>query len=143
MVVAPSAQIVCLVNHTIVNELEDHAGKKKRKVGFSSSPYHVKKRLIDQGKQLDGGSGSVAPSTVEFVSSSVTPTPDHGDHEDSGSTHDGNIRTRRATKHYVVEVENVTAEPIDGAMGASVLGNGVGTSFVYGDETRVFFFCIG
>ncbi|GKA36302.1 hypothetical protein Tco_0722793 [Tanacetum coccineum] len=124
MVVAPSAQTVCLVNHTIVNELEDHAGKKKRKVGFSFGPYHVKK-VKTNGKQLDGGSESVAPSTVEFVSSSVTPTSDHGDHKDSGSIRDGNIRIRRAPEHYVGEVENVTAEPIDGAMGASVLGNRV------------------
>ncbi|GJX63108.1 hypothetical protein Tco_0296008 [Tanacetum coccineum] len=140
-------------------ELEDHAGKKKKKVGFSSGSHPMKKektdgivvsepvlttagksptviqRLIDQGKQLDSDSGFAAPRAEEFVSSSVTLTPDHEDHEDSGSTHDGNIQTRHASERYVVGVENVIAEPIDGVAGVSVPGNGVGTSSVPSDET--------
>ncbi|GJS75445.1 hypothetical protein Tco_0725326 [Tanacetum coccineum] len=113
MVVAPSAQTVRLVNHTI--PVLTITGK---------SPVVIQ-RLIDQGKQVDGGSGSAAPGAEEFVSSFVTLTPDHEDHEASGSTHDRNIRTHRASESYVVEVENVTAKPIDRAMGASVLGNRV------------------
>ncbi|GKD66126.1 hypothetical protein Tco_1308234 [Tanacetum coccineum] len=142
-----------------MNELEDHTRKKKKKVRFSSGSHPVKKvktdgiviskpvlttagksptviqRLIDQGKQLDSDSGFAAPRAEEFISSSVTPTPDHGDHEDSGLTHDRNIQTRHAFERYVVGVENVIDEPIDGVAGESVPGNGVGTSSVPSDET--------
>ncbi|GJW04052.1 hypothetical protein Tco_1562908 [Tanacetum coccineum] len=140
MVVVPSAQTIHLVNDTIVNELEDHAGKKKRKhvlttAGKSSA---VIQRLIDQGKQLDVGSGFAASRAKEFVSSSVTPTLDHGGHEDSGSTHDGNSSS--PNPHVRLEVKNVTTEPVDGAVGVSVPMNVVGTSSVPGDETRGFFF---
>ncbi|GKC35882.1 hypothetical protein Tco_1048266, partial [Tanacetum coccineum] len=187
MVVVPSDQTVRLVDHTIIYEIKEHSGKNKRKVGFNIVPPPMKKartggiaitepvatsarkspaiiqKLIAQSSQADVGSGSAASRAKEFVSSSFTPTPDRGDHEDSGSTHDGNVRTRRASERYVVlsssfeqedantivspkysspnlhvqiRVENVTAEPVDRAVGASILGNEAGTSSIPRDEIK-------
>ncbi|GJR96271.1 hypothetical protein Tco_0268445 [Tanacetum coccineum] len=100
-VVAPSGQTLRLVDHTIMDELKEAAGKRNRKVGFSVVPPPVKKardggiviskpNLTTVGKTLIAlrtlgiqsgqhgvGSGSATPPTKEFVSSSVTPTPKH------------------------------------------------------------------
>ncbi|GKE75778.1 hypothetical protein Tco_1537819, partial [Tanacetum coccineum] len=117
MVVVPSDQTMQLVDHTIIYEIKEHSGKNKRKVGFNIVPPPVKKartggiaitepvatsarkspatiqKLIVQSSQADVGSGSAASRAKEFVSSSFTPTPDRGDHEDSGSIMMGMYRT--------------------------------------------------
>ncbi|GKF80058.1 hypothetical protein Tco_0235626, partial [Tanacetum coccineum] len=100
MVVVPSDKAVRLVSHTIGDEIREHSGKNKRKVGFSTVLSPVKKvrdggvvitepvvttagkslvviqKLITQSVQANIGSGSVASHAKEFVSSSVTPTLD-------------------------------------------------------------------
>ncbi|GJY07969.1 hypothetical protein Tco_0375023 [Tanacetum coccineum] len=164
MVVAPSDQIVRYVSHTIADEIKEHAGNRKRKVGFSADELPIKKvrygdvviskpnpttaskssaalRKVElQSRQPDVGVGLVPHPTEEFISSSVTPTPEHEDYEDSGSPHDGSVRTRCASERYVIltsssehgdvdtvvspkttypkphvqtEVENVTVGPVD------------------------------
>ncbi|GJY29833.1 hypothetical protein Tco_0405600, partial [Tanacetum coccineum] len=126
MVVAPSNQTIRLLSHAIADEIKDHAGKRKRKVGLSADELLVKKvrsggviisepnpttagkssaalrRLELQSGQPDVGVGFVHHPTEEFVSSSVTLTPEHEGYEDSGSPHDGSVRTRRASERYVV-----------------------------------------
>nr|GEU35725.1 transposase (putative), gypsy type [Tanacetum cinerariifolium] len=150
MVVVPSDQTVRLVDHTIIDEIKEHSRKNKRKVGLIIVSPPIKKartsdititepvatsarkslafiqKLIAQSSQADVGSRCAASRAKEFVSSSVTPTPDHGDHEDSSSTHDENIQTRHA-------VENVTAKPVDGAVGDSIPGNEDGFSHNHSD----------
>nr|GEX18536.1 hypothetical protein [Tanacetum cinerariifolium] len=87
MVVAPSNKTVRLVSHTIVEEIKDHAGKKKLKVGLSADELPMKKirscdvvisepnpttagkspaalRMLElQSGQLDVGTGSVPHPT--------------------------------------------------------------------------------
>ncbi|GKG53261.1 hypothetical protein Tco_0552529, partial [Tanacetum coccineum] len=55
-----------------------------------------------QSRQPNVGVGLVPYLTEEFVSSSVTPTSEHEEYEDSGSPHDGSVQTRCASEHYVV-----------------------------------------
>nr|GFA19072.1 transposase (putative), gypsy type [Tanacetum cinerariifolium] len=151
MAVTSSDQMVHLVSYTIMDTIKEHSGKSKRK------------KLIAQSGQADFGYGSAASRAKVFVSSSVTSTPDHEDHEDSGSTHDGNVQTRRVSESYVVityssehedannvashmstspkphvhtEVENVTAGPVNGTGGTSIPGNEAGTSSIPRDETE-------
>nr|GEY13515.1 transposase (putative), gypsy type [Tanacetum cinerariifolium] len=120
MVVALSNQTVHLVSHTIVDEIREHSGKNKRNVNFSTIPPPVKKaRMHDVVITEPVGSMSVASHAEEFDSSSVTPTLDRRNHEDSSLTMDGNVQTCRASELMsflpLAEVENVTAKPIDGA----------------------------
>nr|GEU84920.1 putative transposase (putative), gypsy type [Tanacetum cinerariifolium] len=102
MVVAPLYQTVHLVSHTIADEIKEHAANRKRK------SLAALRKLELHSRQADVGVGSVPHPTKEFVSSSVTPTLDHKDYEDSGSPPDGSVRTRRALRF-------VTAGPVDGA----------------------------
>ncbi|GJZ63970.1 hypothetical protein Tco_0620391 [Tanacetum coccineum] len=126
MVVASSAQTVRLVSHTIVDELKERTGKKKRKVSFSAGLSPVKKfrsggiiisepnpttasktpaamkRLITQSGQHDIGYESVVPYTEEFVSSSVTLTPERDCQDEYVSAHDENVRTRPASYSFIV-----------------------------------------
>ncbi|GJT70469.1 hypothetical protein Tco_1029755 [Tanacetum coccineum] len=57
------------------------------------------------------GSGSGAPHAEEFVSSSVTPTPQRECQDEFDSTQGGNVRTRCASKRYVVLTSS--SEPLD------------------------------
>ncbi|GJU04461.1 hypothetical protein Tco_1120891 [Tanacetum coccineum] len=166
MVVNPSAQSLRLVTHTIADEIKEHSGKNKRKVGFSTVPPPVKKARtggVVITEPANVGSGSAASFAEEFVSSSVTLTLDREDHEDSSLTHDGNVQTCRASERYVVltsslehedadtvvssnttspkphvqiEVENVIAKPVDRAGGTSIPRNEAVTSSIPGNETR-------
>ncbi|GJZ77722.1 hypothetical protein Tco_0642394 [Tanacetum coccineum] len=137
MVVAPLDQTVRLVSHTIADEIKEHAGKKKRKVGYSADEMPVKKvrsggvvilepnpttagkspatlrRLELQSGQLDVGAGSVPHHIEEFVSSSVTPTSVPEGYEDAGLPHDGNSRTRRASERYVILTSSSKHEDAD------------------------------
>ncbi|GKC72360.1 hypothetical protein Tco_1118243 [Tanacetum coccineum] len=101
MVMNPSSQSLCLVTHTIADEIREHSSKNKRKVGVSTIPPPVKKaktggvsinehaatttgkspsiiqKLITQSGQVPSCFGAGASRPEEFVSSFVTPTPDH------------------------------------------------------------------
>ncbi|GKE40431.1 hypothetical protein Tco_1463836 [Tanacetum coccineum] len=96
MVLSPFAQPISLVDHTIEDELKANTSKKKRK-----SPTALR-RLELQSETEGVESGSVPHPLKEFVSSSVTPTPEPDVHEDSGSTSDVNVQTRCVLKRFVV-----------------------------------------
>nr|GEU43092.1 hypothetical protein [Tanacetum cinerariifolium] len=137
MVVAPSDQTVCLISHTITDEIKEHAGKKKRKVSFSADELFVKKvrssgvvilepnlttasksptalrRLVLQSGQLDVGVGSVPLPTEEFVSFFVTSTSEPEGYEDVGSPHDGDAQMCRVSKRYVVLTSTSKHEDAD------------------------------
>ncbi|GKC48278.1 hypothetical protein Tco_1066000 [Tanacetum coccineum] len=105
--VPPSAKIIQIVEYTIVDELKEHAGKKKRRVVFDDLPMKrlradavvafeavpttggksltTLRRLELQSRPQGVGSSFVSPSIEEFVSSSITPTPKPDVLEDSGS----------------------------------------------------------
>ncbi|GJU45101.1 hypothetical protein Tco_1202367 [Tanacetum coccineum] len=125
MTVAPSTEIIQIVEHTIIDELCEHVDKKKKRKG--------------------AGSSSVLHPTKELISSSVTPTPKTDIPEDSGSTQDAAVQTRHASSRFVVSsssehdgagapprtephvrVENVVADS----------AGGVGTSFVPGNNAE-------
>ncbi|GJY57712.1 hypothetical protein Tco_0457604 [Tanacetum coccineum] len=124
VVVAHSVQTICLVDHTIINELKGRVGKKKRKVVYNAlpvkrartggvvisesvpttvgkSPATLMRLKLQSGSQ-GNESGSASHPTKEFVSSSVTPTPERDIPEDSSSTQDMNVQMRRPPGRYVV-----------------------------------------
>ncbi|GKB61295.1 hypothetical protein Tco_0917481 [Tanacetum coccineum] len=131
MTVPPSAEIVQIIEHTIMDELKEHAGKKKK--GLFLRTF------------LRNGLGlmrlwllRLCLRLVEFVSSSVTPTPEPDVLEDSSSTQDGGVRTYHASMGIVVSfssgpedevaaprAENIVAASAEG-VGAS--GNNVEAS---------------
>ncbi|GJT85611.1 hypothetical protein Tco_1067328 [Tanacetum coccineum] len=112
MVVNPSPQTICLVTHTNANEINIHSCKNKMKVGASSVPPPMKKtrmggvsinehvaiiaekspvviqKLI---KQANVDSGMADSRADEFVSSFVTPTPEHECEDKSVFNHDDNV----------------------------------------------------
>ncbi|GKF83409.1 hypothetical protein Tco_0245065 [Tanacetum coccineum] len=124
MTVPPSVDIIQIVNHTIVDEVEEHAGKKKKKVVFEELPTKqlrsdaasaseavpitgskgsaALKRLELQIEPGGVGSSYVPPPVEEFVSSSVTPTPEPDADEDYGSSQDGGVRTHHASMGIIV-----------------------------------------
>ncbi|GJZ96494.1 hypothetical protein Tco_0668828 [Tanacetum coccineum] len=125
MVVTPSAQTIRLVSHTIIDELQEHAEKKKRKVVFDAYPVN---KVRTDGVVIS----KHVPTIAEFVSSSVTPTP-----EDSGSTQDVNVQGRRppdrlvvvtSSSEHVKNVEDDAAEFVGGVRASSIPGGNVGTS---------------
>ncbi|GJX07972.1 hypothetical protein Tco_0195904 [Tanacetum coccineum] len=102
MVISPFCDIIRIVDHTIVDELKSAAGKKKKSVVFNDGLPRMKKangsssfvspernpttayktpvvlkKFVTQSSQQDIGSGPATAAMDEFVSSSVTPTPDH------------------------------------------------------------------
>ncbi|GKB24060.1 hypothetical protein Tco_0863461, partial [Tanacetum coccineum] len=68
---------------------------------FGKSPAIIQK-LIDQSGQPDVSYGSAAPHTDEFVSSSVTPTPNHEFQDYFDAIQGGNAQTCRASERYVI-----------------------------------------
>ncbi|GKF02252.1 hypothetical protein Tco_0029175, partial [Tanacetum coccineum] len=161
MTVPPSAEIIQIVDHTIVDEAKEQAGKKKRRrVIFeellvkrlwddaaaatgvvpttgSKGPTALK-RIELQNEPCGVGSSSVPPPIEEFVSSSVTPTPEFDIPEGYGSSHDGGVLTRHASMGIVMSsssgpddeaaaprVEDIAA---DSARGVGALGNNVEAS---------------
>ncbi|GJR41892.1 hypothetical protein Tco_1309995 [Tanacetum coccineum] len=124
MIVPPSADIIQIVDHTIVDEVKEHAGKKKKRVVFEELPTKrlrsdaapasevvpttggksptALKRLELQSELGGVGSSSVPPLVEEFVSSSVTPTPEPNAYEGSSSCQDGGVWTHRASMGIVV-----------------------------------------
>ncbi|GKE41578.1 hypothetical protein Tco_1468862, partial [Tanacetum coccineum] len=111
--------------------------------------------------QPNVGFGSAAPDVKEFVSSSVTPTPDHECQDESDSAQDGNVRTHRASEHYVelsscseplntdvntssrvgspnphiqFDIENVAVGPDNEVGDTSIPGNDTRATPVHGNE---------
>nr|GEU51746.1 hypothetical protein [Tanacetum cinerariifolium] len=121
-VVNPSPQIIRLVTHTIVDEIDLYSSKNKRKVGASSISPPVKKdrtggmsikkpaitiarkspaiirKLI---KQANVDSGGAASHAEEFVSCSVTPFLERECKDQSVLNDEDNVRTC-PPGHYVV-----------------------------------------
>ncbi|GKB08110.1 hypothetical protein Tco_0836394 [Tanacetum coccineum] len=121
-VISHSLQTISLVDHTIQDEVNVNSSKMKKRVAFISGSPPVKKaraegivisdswpsttgksptalwRLIRQGEQAAASSGSVAPTTEDATSSSVTPTPEHALED---ALHN-NVRTRPTTGLFVV-----------------------------------------
>nr|GEX80156.1 hypothetical protein [Tanacetum cinerariifolium] len=101
------------------------------------SPTALKRLELQSGPQ-GAGSGSAPPATEEFVSSSISPTPEPNAPEDFGFAQDGGVRTYRASMRVVVsssfwdddEVAPTRVEdPVaDSASGAGVLGDNVEVS---------------
>nr|GFB81212.1 hypothetical protein [Tanacetum cinerariifolium] len=89
-----------------MDEIREHFGKNKRKANV--------------------GSGS-ASHAEEFVSSSVTLTPDHEDHEDSVLTHDGNIWTCRTFECDVVLTSNFEHDGADTVVSPNTTSPNVGS----------------
>ncbi|GKA20474.1 hypothetical protein Tco_0700463 [Tanacetum coccineum] len=112
LVVVSSDKMVRPISHMIADEIREHSGKNKRKVGFSTVPPPVKKVRMGVLLLLSR-SGSAAPHAEEFVSFYVTSTPNRRDHEDSSSTHYGYVRTRHAYTRYVVLTSSSEHEGVD------------------------------
>ncbi|GJZ08884.1 hypothetical protein Tco_0543167 [Tanacetum coccineum] len=120
-VISPSAETISLVDHTIEDELKAVTRKKKRKVAFNAGPPPMKRaraggivisepqlttagkslaamqKLITQSGQNDVGPGPAIHPTEDFVSSSITQTPERECHDETGSTKDGNLQTRHVS----------------------------------------------
>ncbi|GJU08128.1 hypothetical protein Tco_1124558 [Tanacetum coccineum] len=118
-VISPSSQPISLVDHTIRDELNVNAGKRKKIVAFVFGSPPVKKarikgviisnsrpstagksltalrRLIRQSGQANTGSRSAAPVTEDAIFSSVAPTLEHAFEDD-------NVRRRPPSDHFVV-----------------------------------------
>ncbi|GJX34118.1 hypothetical protein Tco_0245675 [Tanacetum coccineum] len=159
MVFPPFAQTIHLVNHTLVDELRESTGKKKIKVSLNAGPPPVNRARASGIPNV--GSGSAAPDVEEFVSSSVTPTPDHECQDESDSAQDVNVRTRHTSERYVelsscseplntdvntsprvgspnphiqCEIENVVVGPDNEVGATSIPGNDTRATPVYGNE---------
>ncbi|GKA86886.1 hypothetical protein Tco_0808597 [Tanacetum coccineum] len=113
-----------IMEHTIVDELREHAGKKKRKVAFDTLPPKKLRadrvatsepvtttsgkspaalRRLELQSEPQGVGSSFAPHPIEeFASSSVTPTLEPDIPEDYGSTQDAAVQTHRASMRIVV-----------------------------------------
>ncbi|GKB78819.1 hypothetical protein Tco_0945714 [Tanacetum coccineum] len=127
MVISPSHDIIRIVDHTIVDELMSVARKKKKMVAFNDNLPLVKKvkssssiatpkknpttagktlvalqKLVTLGAQEDVSSRSATDAMDEFVSSSVTPSPDHKYQDELGFSQDRNLKTRPASHRFVV-----------------------------------------
>ncbi|GJV77745.1 hypothetical protein Tco_1509329 [Tanacetum coccineum] len=99
MVVNTSAQSLRLVTHTITDEIREHFGKNKRTVGASAVPPPVKKARTG-GANVD--SGAAASRLEEFMSFSITLTPERDCEDESVSNHGDNVRTFPPSGRYVV-----------------------------------------
>ncbi|GKD34009.1 hypothetical protein Tco_1249518, partial [Tanacetum coccineum] len=124
MTVPPFVKIIQIVDHTIMDEVKEHAGKKKRRVIFEELPAKrlrddaaaatgvvpttggkglaALKRLELQNEPRGVGSSPVLPPIEEFVSFSVTPTLEPDIPEGSGSSQDRGIRIHHACMGIVV-----------------------------------------
>ncbi|GKB49898.1 hypothetical protein Tco_0900651 [Tanacetum coccineum] len=104
MIVPPSADIIQIVNHTIVDErLRSDAASAFEAVPTNSGKSPTTLKRLELQSELGGiGSSSVPPPVEEFVSSSVTPTPEPDAYEGSSSSQDGGVRTHRASMGIVV-----------------------------------------
>ncbi|GKA09810.1 hypothetical protein Tco_0689243 [Tanacetum coccineum] len=136
LVRSPSVDIIQIVNHTIVDEVKEHAGKKKKKVVFEELPAKrlrsdaasaseavpttgskgsaALKRLELQIEPGSVGSSYVPPPVEEFVSSSVTPTPEPDADEGYGSSQDeGALGNNAEASTFVPDVVSPTDDFYD------------------------------
>ncbi|GKC34531.1 hypothetical protein Tco_1046915 [Tanacetum coccineum] len=164
MVVNPSPQTICLVTHTIANEINIHSCKNKRKVGASSVLPPMKKtrmggvsinehvaiiaekslvvikKLI---KQANVDSGMAASRADEFVSSFVTPTPEHECEDKSVFNHDDNVVLHAPSMQVHADImvtkpagdTHDSSIPVTEVRGSSVPRNETGTSYVVPDRS--------
>nr|GEU88498.1 retrovirus-related Pol polyprotein from transposon TNT 1-94 [Tanacetum cinerariifolium] len=127
IVISPSRDVICIMDHTVVDDLKSAGGKKKRRVDLNDVLSPVKKaigssfvaslernptnvgktlvvlkRLVIQSSQQDVGFGPAIAAMDEFVSSSVTPTLDREYQDESVSTQDENVKTHPASNRFVV-----------------------------------------
>nr|GEU53406.1 hypothetical protein [Tanacetum cinerariifolium] len=96
MTVALSIEIIRLVEHIIMDELGAVPATTDGK-----SPAALKRLELQSGVQSNA-IGSASHPTEEFVSSSVTHTPETDVHGDSASTQDETVRGRRVLSKLVV-----------------------------------------
>ncbi|GJT58321.1 hypothetical protein Tco_0993375 [Tanacetum coccineum] len=116
------------------------------------TPAALKTLGIQSGKH-DVGSGFAAHPTEDFVSSSVTPTPERECHDESGSTQDGSVRKRPASDSFVVLTSSFEHMDTDATVSPKVISsipyvkteaeasaaglvNESGASFILGNETE-------
>ncbi|GKA38566.1 hypothetical protein Tco_0731117, partial [Tanacetum coccineum] len=144
MVVSSSAQTVRLVTHTIMDEIWEHFGKKKRKVGFYDVLPPVKKDRT----------GGVAISELVVTTTGKSPAViqnliSHSGYINAKMTSFLPMMTmyRRAMRHYVIltsssespgtdnltspiqaDVDVVTTEPINETRDSSIPRTETGTS---------------
>ncbi|GJY58972.1 hypothetical protein Tco_0458864, partial [Tanacetum coccineum] len=101
-VISPSHETFRLVDHTIMDELQNATRKRKRKVAFN----------------VERSAGCWVHATTaalkDFVSSSVTPTLEHEYKDESGA----NVRNRPASNRYVVFTSS--SEPVNTNASASL-----------------------
>ncbi|GJS13207.1 hypothetical protein Tco_0407679 [Tanacetum coccineum] len=134
MTVPPSVEIIQIVDHTIMDEAKEHAVVPTN----GGKGLAALKRLELQNEPRGVGSSSVQPPIEEFVSSSVTPTPEPDIPEGSGSSQEGGIRIHHACMGIVVSSsfgpDDEAASPrvedivVDSAGGVGALGNNVEAS---------------
>ncbi|GJS65862.1 hypothetical protein Tco_0680426 [Tanacetum coccineum] len=92
-------QTILLVNYTIVDELKETCGKKKRKVSFTAGLPPVKKSRSG-GIIISEPSSTTAGKTAAAMKKLITHSGQRDD--ESGSVQDKNVRTRPAPDHFVV-----------------------------------------
>nr|GEU44238.1 transposase (putative), gypsy type [Tanacetum cinerariifolium] len=128
MVVVPYEKTVCLVSHTIADEIRDHSRKNKRKVGFSTIPPHVKKlgrgdvRMHHAYTRYVVFTSSSEHEGADTVASPKTTSPKVG----SPNPH-VHMRVKDVGAGAVNETVD-TSLPKNGVVAASLLRIGVGTS---------------
>ncbi|GJR93870.1 hypothetical protein Tco_0266044 [Tanacetum coccineum] len=129
----------------LLNETED-------RVISPSSPTALKMLELQSGPE-GTGSGSVPHPSEEFVSSSITPTPEPAIPEDFGSNQDVNVHTRPVSERFVIATSSSKRGDADislrvksplphveaGNIGVGFI-EGVKASSVPGDDTRTFTF---
>nr|GEX77798.1 hypothetical protein [Tanacetum cinerariifolium] len=145
MVVNPSLQMIRLVTHTILNEINAHSGKNKRKIGASTGLLPVKKSKMggvsinEPAANTVGKSSTVIKKIInqanvdfevaasrpeEFVSSFITPTPEHDYEDESVSNHDDNVVSHVPSVQTNADI--VTIEPLVETHGSSIPRTKVG-----------------
>ncbi|GJS79922.1 hypothetical protein Tco_0729803 [Tanacetum coccineum] len=126
----PSPQTICLVTHTIVDEINLHSGKNKRKVGASYVLPPMKKarmggvsvvttvgksllvirKLI---KQANVDSGTATSHVEEFMYSFVTPTTEHDCEDESVLNHGDNVRTCPPGRYVVLSSSSADTDNLN------------------------------
>ncbi|GKB09279.1 hypothetical protein Tco_0837591 [Tanacetum coccineum] len=144
MVISLFAQPISLVDHTIEDELKANAEGVKIlepvPTTAGKSPATLRRLELQSGPE-GAKSGSVPHLSEEFVSSSLTPTPEPDVPEDSGSTLDVNVQTRRVPERFVVttsssEHGNTNVSLRDNAgTSTSVPGEGSHVDEIYESQT--------
>nr|GEV86029.1 hypothetical protein [Tanacetum cinerariifolium] len=124
-------RLYLIVDHTIVDEVKEHVGKKKKRVIFVELPAkRLRTDAATSSEAVPSTGGSAPPATEEFFSSSITLTPEPNAPEDSGSSQDRGVRTRRAFMGVVLssssrDDDEVAPTRVEDAVAASASRAGV------------------